>query len=373
MEATLVCALRSTYDICRAPMARGPNGSGYFPRTWASDIKVELFCSDNVFLDKLLIKGWRPVIGSDFQPSRDPYLQYTRSLRSSFAQTGAKESPHIRFANSISDLELTEFLRHFGPWAPIDIRQREGPPELDWRIVVEALEDLPTLRTEQQTFAAALQLIMELRAGEKGADPTFLRQQIIKIAEGIATWPEQWEREERWRDSFSPMPWHFDRNHRDYVWRMRWAVCSPDQPKPSSVRLEELDWRMRALVESASRPTPSAYRAGHLLLCELINAFPTELQFEDPYVVETLSPSAWIFGIRPIMYLILRHEYLGREGLGRCQNDRCRRFFESSRAGQKFCSPECSQKFRQRDYWTKWGAELRRSRKAPNKLQKRKR
>jgi hypothetical protein len=319
--------------------------------------------------EQLLVKGRRNRPEPELE-RRDVFLQYRSSLRSEFAQKNTSQnSPHVRFANAHNDDQLIAFVRDFGAFSPSGAGEFEGPPETDWAMMVCAIEELPTLRREQRTYAAALQLLTEVKVAKKESDVSAIKKSIETIADGIAFWPEQWEAESKWLKShvFSPIGWHFDRNHRDYIWRLRWRLCPPEVvPEPTSVRSADLDWRLQALNQSVIKPIESPHRAAHLVLCELLNAFATEVQCFGDSAIETIPPVAVLFGIRPAMYLILRHEYLGNTAIRVCHNNRCRCFFESGRSGQVFCSPGCSQTSRQRKYWQTSGADLRHKRKRRN-------
>src|SRR4030088_2788979 len=77
---------------------------------------------------------------------------------------------------------------------------------------------------------------------------------------------------------------------------------------------------------------PGPYKAAHSVLCGLINTFRTEVDQVGDTPVEALPFGSLRFGVRPILYLILRHEYLWRGGAVVCSNDRCGRFFVSCTA-----------------------------------------
>lgn len=193
----------------------------YFPIIWDSTIAVQLQGND------LLVTGKLPLLDSDIEHSRDPYLQYVRSVKSKYAQkqTG-RNSPHIRFANALDDVRLTAFVREFGPVVPSEVSIHE-PPDLDqmsWdepgraerRSTISAVQTLPTLRREQRTYAAALRLMVELRRGEDKSDGNAILQHVSEIAEGVWYWPGQYEAERVWRKArpFRPPIWHFDSEDR---------------------------------------------------------------------------------------------------------------------------------------------------------------
>ena len=94
-----------------------------------------------------------------------------------------------------------------------------------------------------------------------------------------------------------------------------------------------------------------------IVLCEILNMFPS-LTF--PSRLEMYSYIQ--FGIRPLLYGILRREFFQPRDVARCANTQCREFFEVDRQGQQFCSSKCSQQQRQRDYWQSDGKSARKER-----------
>jgi len=100
-----------------------------------------------------------------------------------------------------------------------------------------------------------------------------------------------------------------------------------------------------------------AVDAGHSVICELINAF-------KPWVYRwgsrAIEGPHWDrrYGIKPLLFHILRREYVERDGIAVCANVQCRQLFEIERAGQRFCGEQCSRRQRQRDYWKAHGKRL---------------
>lgn len=337
--------------------------SPYLPMTWASDILVHDWPGEPMF-----VEGKLPFAAAELQSSRDPFLRYLSSVQLEFAQKGVLASPHISFPNATSDQALMEFVEEFGPVVATDVfedkvdqTQANGTSleEKDWRGFVGARQDLATLRIERRTYAAALELLTELRLGENAVDISAIQRHISDIADGVSSWPEQREAERQWRTShnFAPMAWHFDSNQRHFIWLLKADVFLQEPPPLDGAFGTGPDY-----VGWALRMKP--YRAGHLVLCALINAFDTEVKYFKDRPVETSPFGSLRFGVRPALYLILKHLYLGGSGVPVCGNDRCRRFFENERAGQRFCTPECSQRYRQRKYWAKAGSDLRKRRAA---------
>jgi hypothetical protein len=326
---------------------------------------------------RILVSGKAPVLEEDLQNERDPHYRYLTSVRTRFGQKGSGLlSPHVRFANASSDQDLLEFVREFGPVAATEIAEVDPERNVEAsleeltgeRTLIGAYEDLSRLRNERRIYAAALSLLGELKRGEDKSQRDSIRTHISEIADGIMSWPEQWRREKRWREvhAAGPIPWHFDSDCRDSIWRMKFAA---DWERPAAPRREDYPDSesygrgvLKDSIARAMRLTP--YQAGGQALCTLMNSFPTDIKYVGDHPVETLPFTALKFGIRPSLYLILREVCFGQSGTNICLNDRCNRFFVSQREGNVFCSRECSQKYRQRVYWANGGSRKRKRRRA---------
>ena len=159
----------------------------------------------------------------------------------------------------------------------------------------------------------------------------FSAQKLIKIiAANIKEWPWQWERE-RSLHKIEPK------------WRL------------SDESLERINGLSSARPD---RIWPDEF-TGRIVICELLNSFPSKV-FPHPREMH----SSIKFGIRPLLYALLRRRLLNPRGSSICSNSECRNFFNTERAGQEFCSPECSLRHRQRIYWQERGKKLRKKRTA---------
>jgi hypothetical protein len=265
------------------------------------------------------------------------YESARKSRRIGKQRTG-KDSPHIQFANADNDEKLIAFVRSFGPVVassaeilPLSTyNKRSGRPEAgqdeDPPLIV-ASQDMQELRSERFIYRAALALVLELVAPLRF---DFLKAQVLigDIAEKIVAWPWQWERERSQR-------------HGEPIWKVT----------PESLR------RIRELSSfGPDMSLPKTVDAG-IVVCELLNVFRAAV---FPNHLEMHSGIRW--GIRPLLYSILRREFLYPHEVGICANSQCRDFFEIERSGQKFCCSECSLKQRQREYWSRRGKTLRKER-----------
>ena len=331
----------------------------YFPLVWGFDLTVEPLGGDQI-----LVKGKVPVLEADFRLGRDLYSCYLSSVKTVFGQksTGIR-SPHITFANATTDQELLDFVREYGPIAPIGIKEIEPhiPEGASLQSIANsrderwATEGISRLHRERQIYASALGLMSELRRGKRKANLGVIRKYISDIVVGVTVWRDQWENENRWRDANCPFPiaWQFDSTRCDRLWHLKFAV---EWEPPAD------DTGVAALLGKSLRIDP--FTAGEMALCELINAFPAEIQCFNDHPIESLPIQAVSFGVRPCLYLILRREFLSGGGTAICCNDRCNRFFVSERSGQVFCGADCSRQFRQRKYWSKAGSKRRKRRRA---------
>ena len=164
-----------------------------------------------------------------------------------------------------------------------------------------------------------------------GGDDTESEQALIEIiAANIKSWPEQWERERSLRNA-------------EPGWRLR------------DTSLERIDGLARLHRSPQCQPALD----GRIIICELLNTFPSTA---FPNFLEMHANIK--FGIRPLLYSILRRQFLFPRGFSVCLNTECRKFFSLGRAGQRFCKAECSIRQRQRNYWKKRGNKLRKKRTA---------
>jgi len=243
------------------------------------------------------------------------------------------QSPDVCFANADSDDKLIAFVRRFGPIVARCVQEKlmfldEESQEPLFPLRLIARQDMQELRNEQAIFRAALALIMHL------AQPNYdygLAQQLIKtIAANIKEWPRQWEREKSLR-GFEPI-WKLSAEPLKRIESL--SVAPPDPILPNEV-------------------------SGRIVICELLNSFRSIL-FPNPLEMHSHIK----FGIRPLLYSLLRRQFLYPRGFCICSNSECRNFFNIERSGQQFCSSECSRHHRQRIYWQKRGKTLRKKRAA---------
>lgn len=319
----------------------------YPPFVWARDIRV--IATDN----ELLVSGIEIVSDEDIRNAPDLLRAYRHAIsRYGGAKRQGKNAPHIQFANANDFQELSAFVGHYGPVSVSEFSKTEckkksiGPFEFDLtETVTVAHQSLRELERECLAYRSALMLVSELHRG-KLADVMRIRDCVSSIANIVSDWPTQCERERRLRAKglgFIGSPnWNFTKENVDQVNYWTWQA----NRERSGDRLKD------ALM--FRDPVTS----GHHVVCELLNAFPPLVYSWGEFPVE--APHWDIAaGIRPLLYYLLRREYLGNSGIAICRNSDCRKVFEIERAGQEFCDQDCSRLQRQREYWASRGKKLR--------------
>jgi hypothetical protein len=303
-------------------------GQLYAGFQWAEPLEGNRLRVERV-QDELSITGLLPRYSTKDHPS-DLIRQY--ELARVGRQSGSKNSPHIRFANADTDDRLIAFVRVFGPVVAISSRGMGG----DDYIRVTARQDLPELRNEQVIYRAAFELLQELR--KKSYSDSSAQCLIQEIAEHIGDWQKQWQREKFQRKG-------------EPTWKF--PLPSIQRIQGLSVEVPDLVRRVRDLLPPLLPPEIDA----RIVICELVNCFPGTV-FPNPAEMR----DSIMYGIRPLLYSLLRREFLHPHWSAICANKQCREFFEIERSGQRFCDSECSRQQRQRDYWEKHGKQLRKKR-----------
>jgi hypothetical protein len=322
----------------------------YPPFVWAKDIRVEKSG------DALQVTGTAVISQQDVETTRDPFHSYMRAVsRYGLDKRQGKNSFHIQFANADTEGKLIQFIQRFGPLVVsslTSLEQKVEPDSFDFERTetdLIARQDWAELANEHRAYRAALRLIAELER-KKQSDISVMRACILEISEGVTNWPNQWLRERRLRRNgvFSPQPcWLFNEDNLR-VFRSYGYAAASNTPTD---RLEGLvGW-----------PPSDAVELSHHVITDLVNAYPPVVHVWGQTPVE--APD-WdlTFGIRPLLYYILRRQYLQTSGIAVCRNVECRAVFEIERAGQEFCSDVCSRRQRQREYWKTTGKRRRKSR-----------
>ena len=251
---------------------------------------------------------------------------------------------------------MVAFVKEFGPVVARSVR--ECRPNTEERRISVAEQDMNELRREQKVYRSAVTLLAEL-AQENSPEP-ILRDCILSITDNVAEWPGQYKREQAMRSNDNtPVGWEFDEQALGRLERI--GVIT---------RCERPTHGVEALFNPMLSPLSYPAIAGHYVLCELVNAFKPSVHYwgDAPIEGPTLDLT---FGIRPVLYFILRQAYLQHSVIGICANTQCRKVFEIERAGSRFCDDVCSRHQRQREYWADRGKKLRDKRRNQAKSAKR--
>ncbi|MFZ0517923.1 MAG: hypothetical protein WBF45_17340 [Acidobacteriaceae bacterium] len=219
-----------------------------------------------------------------------------------------------------------------------------SPSNLPVRHLLKGIAESIDEKVDKPNHASALRLAKIFAAGIQNHldqpiyDYSSAQKLIRAIATNIQDWPSQWEREKSLRGG-----------------EPRWKLSS-----------ESLK-RIEVLSNSPRDRFLADFVDGRIVICELLNSFPSTV-FPNPVEMH----SSIRFGIRPLLYSILRRQFINPRGFGFCANTECRNFFNIERAGQQFCSSACSLHHRQRIYWQEHGKKLRTKRTAnARKMRKR--
>jgi hypothetical protein len=303
---------------------------------WAEPLKGSEFEVKQIGL-VLEVSGFFPTYGRP-EATFDLIRQYDK-----FSQTLAKAgqisgalSPEISFANADTDEKLIAFVRQFGPVVTKRLKDtriipdaKTGEPESPGRLIAQ--QDMQELKSEQSVYRAALGLVHWL--ANEGDDTRSVDPLIELIAVRIKDWPEQWMREKRLRE-------------KEPAWQLR---------EKSLKRIEGVA-RLRRV------PDWQAALDVRIIICELLNSFPSTVYSNPLELHDDIK-----FGVRPLLYSLLRRQFLYPRGFSICLNTECRNFFSIERAGQQFCNADCSIRQRQRDYWQERGKKMREKRTAKRK------
>jgi hypothetical protein len=323
----------------------------YPPLAWGKDILVK------VKPDELEVSAVVPVGAEDWDASPDVLRAYRKAVsRYGGPKRQGKNSPHIEFANADSDQKLARFVRQFGPVTVRSVRKEEHEISTDdsfgfrtIQTLLVARQDLAELRSERVAYRSALALVSELQRGQR-SDHAVIGRCVLEIVERVSEWPQQRQREHQLRaggQGYEMEPTClFQEDNLEHLKRWRYYANRERSGEP--------------LRDVFSGPDPAA--AGHFVVCELVNAFSPRVYAWGSTPVEAPDWDLTCSGIRPVLYYILRREYLQASGIAICRNTECRDVFEIERSGQEFCGDACSRLQRQREYWQRAGKKLRKRR-----------
>lgn len=297
---------------------------------WADEIKLSRVA------DELTLVGKR-FYASNKQSSNSEIIgDYLRRLAGNLAGDEGN-TPHYLFANAESNTDLLNFLKRFGPITsdPASIRiapftdttTDKGPG-----IEIRSKQTWETVRKERLTFDAVFALYAELHSEEP--DGNKLLTAAAQIQLGASSWVKQFDEEmiaAIKSPSLSEGPrWYWDSSRQSQLQHKVAALRS-------YVRVDGL--------QDAKKAEASA----HLILCDILNAFPVTLtHFKGAIEVPSENLA---FGIRHVLYYLVRCDYLRASPLARCAWKECTMWFKVGPQGSPCCSPEHALKHRQWHYY----------------------
>jgi hypothetical protein len=332
------------------------------PLYWADNITVE------PKEDGFAISGMRSLHPEDGAPrGSDIVAGYAKAIAEGARfKGGANDAPHVKLLRADSDEKLLAFIQTYGPVAPVAASVRLGPVKSCSARKITAFEALERLRRERDTFAAAIELFDQIRR----KTPTFNR--IVELAEevfrGTLNWKTQWDEEESRRDKLG-----LKVTGPSWVWN----GGSYSQMSRAYFDLAEKVWGRRSgnpdvdgsgeydyLIADCGSPVDGdpmqIVEPSHAILCAILNGFPVHIRRWQGRSVE-LPHEDLTFGIRPVLYHLLRCDYLSEVHIALCPRADCeQKWFIQSRQGQMFCTEKCERKKRQREYYIRRGREKKR-------------
>jgi hypothetical protein len=316
------------------------------PVYWADEIEILKSA------EGLSIAGQRLLPPSSNSKNRDLMSGYVYAI--SGAQAGdANKAAHLVFANCTSEEALTKFLLRYGPVLAEADSVEVRPPIHERRfsrteLRAEQLWDV--LIREQKTLNSAFQLFQQLRSDNPDGDALLSGAKSLVL--GTSFWIDAYNRElevkdsRRWQESPSWMWTAKDHNRA----RLLTNAMSPIDDKGSLAR---------------------AKSQAHALLCHVLNAFPVRLTQYGGIPVEMPSEDV-SFGVFPVLYFLLRCDYLWSAKVARCALKDCTRWFRVGSHDSPCCSDEHSLKHRQWLYYHQGkGRQMRQRRRKHQKGSKR--
>lgn len=336
--------------------------------TWAKRIEVSRSFTD------LIVSGWdtpfRPLEREFFPDLKDLLDGFDKGRRLSRDQS--RKSPHLRFAGANTPEKQVEFVSNFGPVLASKI---ENPEQTDIKPLepdTVAHQKLAVLNIEQRLFSqlfALTRIVCGLREWSKHAvqlEKVYdLRHRGTPEVE-IPVTRENIARGSREFDSFLAIQGHFSAEQRVEIARVGDVLCEIQDlmdSYPKNVLWEFDDpfhwnnpWSMfckRAEIDI--NYSLSIFRLANSLLCHVFHLFPPSLDHVNGIVHEIpqIKPS----GIRPILYYMLRLEYLYQRELKLCADPLCGRYFPPPRGNALYCSDTCQNNAKQRRHTKRAGLD----------------
>jgi hypothetical protein len=180
----------------------------------------------------------------------------------------------------------------------------------------------------------------DLSAGERKQEYKAIQGHLCVLAEQTREWPNQLATEKKARRQHELDPntgWSWTSIEQELletaILRFSWLAAVPD------VRLD--------VAEACVVRPHSALR---LVVTTILNAFPPLLTWNSSGMAQH-SGADLIFGIRPLIYHMVREDLLSGNEIRLCRNKSCGQFFRAERRDQTCCTPDCSERVRYQKYY----------------------
>lgn len=331
---------------------------------WADRIEVHETDSDLVVTGIGI--GWQP-LPSEYNIGLDRDLLRGFDAGRRMSRDKSRMAPHLRFAGSKATDQQVEFVREFGPILGTKIAEGVDPYDLI------AHQPISILSLEQDLFSHYLELIRGLRKlkdwsrfepiairkyndyhrsladGDQSAidkdllsksnsdfDRFLLKAGAFKV--------ELLQEIEKVRQHVASIQELIDSYPENIVWESEGYLAGVPRPFDwkESVGLGSLCNRERLSHELSSNVVLYA----NLMLCRVFNQVPLTLHYADSIVQDL--PEATPYGIRPVLYYMLRMEYLYQREIKICGRPNCGFYFAPDRSDALFCSDLCENADKQR-------------------------
>jgi hypothetical protein len=295
---------------------------------WADEIEISNNDGIVRFFGKKLFAGQKPAV------KRDLFAEYLRNISST--QAGDEQNaPHYLFANAKSEPELLAFFERFGPVSIEPASLRIMPNKENTAVLIEASQSWESLRREHQIYLSLLTLYREVHSGQPNCET--LHAAAVNLRNGCSFWVEQFKRETKTEQ----LDLRLSEDPR-WIW--------------NEARQIDIQGRVEAITSAIlGSPDPIdatglAVERSHVLLCTFLNAFPPTITRSERSTVEAVSDNL-AFGIRHLLYFLIRKDYLAKARISTCAWDACARWFRVGTKGSPCCSPEHGERFRQWKYY----------------------
>jgi hypothetical protein len=331
---------------------------------WAGRIKVDK--QDAC----LLVTG----VGTSFQPMpNDGNVEWDRDLLRGFdagrrkSREEARMAPHLLFAEATTTQKQLDFTKKFGPFLATKISWGAEPD------ILIAHQERRILVIEQKLFSQILELIRSLRKLKEWSnfEPKAVQEYNdypLSILRGDLSALEKdlllrqnanfdtfllkrgkfqrdlLEEIENVREMVITIQELIDSYPQDIVWDLEGDLVGV--PKPFSWG-ESVSLGSFCSEERLSRDLSSnVVMLANLMLCRAFSQIPLTLHYAGGVVLEL--PAATPYGIRGVLYYMLRVEYLYQREIKICTRPTCGFYFVQDRSDMVYCSKSCKNRDSQR-------------------------